>query len=454
MLSRMSRIFAEAKSEVPVAPDKIKSIYYNFRLKALAACFIGYAAYYVARYNFTLSTPYLKESLGLSATNVGILSNILVITYGFSKGYMGVLSDKAHPKYFMALGLFACSMINFGMAFSSTLWAFAILIALNGVFQGMGAAPAYVTVTKWFPKRQRGLAGAIWNISQNFGGGLVAPIVAVGLIWFGSANWQIACYVLPAATALVVVAVVLTLGKGSPVSEGLPPLNEIYGSEADPSVQLKADEKSPDDLTAWQIFVRYVLPNRNAWYTSFIDVFVYVVRFGMYSWMPLYIIHSKGFTKAEMSTVFLVFEWAAIPSTLAAGWISDRYFRGYRMPPAIIASLVVLVSVFGYWLGTSLTVITISAGIIGCLLYVTQLMANVQCMEIVPPFAVGSLVGLRGFLSYMIGATIGTSLFGIMVDRVGWDGGIAIIFFGVIGMVVFSILSHREIKKAERQRLG
>jgi MFS family permease len=72
-------------------------------------------------------------------------------------------------------------------------------------------------------------------------------------------------------------------------------------------------------------------------------------------------------------------------------------------------------------------------------------------MEIVPPFAVGSLVGFRGFLSYMIGATIGTSLFGLMVDHFGWDGGIVVVFGGVIGCVLFSALSHREIKEAERQ---
>jgi OPA family phosphoglycerate-like MFS transporter len=51
----------------------------------------------------------------------------------------------------------------------------------------------------------------------------------------------------------------------------------------------------------------------------------------------------------------------------------------------------------------------------------------------------------------MIGATIGTSLFGLMVDHFGWDGGIVVVFGGVIGCVLFSALSHREIKKAERQ---
>ena len=64
--------------------------------------------------------------------------------------------------------------------------------------------------------------------------------------------------------------------------------------------------------------------------------------------------------------------------------------------------------------------VTIFAAIVGCLIYVPQFLASVQTMEIVPSFAVGSAVGLRGFMSYIFGASLGTSLFGIMVDHIGW----------------------------------
>ena len=47
-------------------------------------------------------------------------------------------------------------------------------------------------------------------------------------------------------------------------------------------------------------------------------------------------LETKGFTKAQMGTAFAIFEWAAIPSTLLAGWLTDTYFKGRRMPLAII----------------------------------------------------------------------------------------------------------------------
>lgn len=44
----------------------------------------------------------------------------------------------------------------------------------------------------------------------------------------------------------------------------------------------------------------------------------------------------------------------------------------------------------------------------GCLIYIPQFLASVQTMEVVPAFAVGSCVGLRGFMSYVVGTSLGT----------------------------------------------
>ena len=57
-----------------------------------------------------------------------------------------------------------------------------------------------------------------------------------------------------------------------------------------------------------------------------------MIRFGVLTWLPLYLLETKGFTKAQMGTAFAIFEWAAIPSTLLAGWLTDTYFK--RSPHA------------------------------------------------------------------------------------------------------------------------
>ena len=103
-----------------------------------------------------------------------------------------------------------------------------------------------------------------------------------------------------------------------------------------------------------------------------------MIRFGMLTWLPIYLLQVKGFSKAEMSVAFLFFEWAAIPSTIFAGYISDKFFKGYRMPPAIIAISIIFFCIFGYWQSESLLWVTFFAAIVGCLIYIPQFLASVQ----------------------------------------------------------------------------
>ena len=48
----------EAKSSVP--QSMIMNLYYKYRFQSLLGIFIGYAAYYIVRNNFALSTHFLS----------------------------------------------------------------------------------------------------------------------------------------------------------------------------------------------------------------------------------------------------------------------------------------------------------------------------------------------------------------------------------------------------------
>jgi len=438
-----------AANKVPV--EKVQETYGRYRIQALLSVFLGYLAYYIVRNNFTLSTPYLKEHLDLSATQIGLLSSCMLIAYGISKGIMSSLADKASPKVFMACGLVLCAIVNVGLGFSTGFWIFAALVVFNGLFQGMGVGPSFITIANWFPRKERGRVGAFWNISHNVGGGIVAPIVGAAFAILGSEHWQSASYIVPAGVAVLFAFIVLILGKGSPRQEGLPALEQMMPEEK-VVLNSRHTDQAPENMSAFQIFCTYVLRNKNAWYVSLVDVFVYMVRFGMISWLPIYLLTEKHFSKEQMSIAFLFFEWAAIPSTLLAGWLTDKLFKGRRMPLAMICMALIFVCLIGYWKSESLLMVTIFAAIVGCLIYVPQFLASVQTMEIVPSFAVGSAVGLRGFMSYIFGASLGTSLFGVMVDKMGWHGGFYLLMGGIVCCILFCYLSHRGALELEQQR--
>ncbi|HBM9258052.1 TPA: phosphoglycerate transporter PgtP [Citrobacter freundii] len=447
----MLSIFKAGPAANKVPAEKVQETYGRYRIQALLSVFLGYLAYYIVRNNFTLSTPYLKEHLDLSATQIGLLSSCMLIAYGISKGIMSSLADKASPKVFMACGLVLCAIVNVGLGFSTGFWIFAALVVFNGLFQGMGVGPSFITIANWFPRKERGRVGAFWNISHNVGGGIVAPIVGAAFAILGSEHWQSASYIVPAGVAVLFAFIVLMLGKGSPRQEGLPALEQMMPEE---KVVLNSQHavQAPENMSAFQIFCTYVLRNKNAWYVSLVDVFVYMVRFGMISWLPIYLLTEKHFSKEQMSIAFLFFEWAAIPSTLLAGWLTDKLFKGRRMPLAMICMALIFVCLIGYWKSESLLMVTIFAAIVGCLIYVPQFLASVQTMEIVPSFAVGSAVGLRGFMSYIFGASLGTSLFGVMVDKMGWHGGFYLLMGGIVCCILFCYLSHRGALELEQQR--
>ncbi len=119
------------------------------------------------------------------------------------------------------------------------------------------------------------------------------------------------------------------------------------------------------------------------------------------------------------------------------------------MPPAVIAMVLIFFCIIGYWQSNSLLTTTIFAATIGCLIYIPQFLASVPTLEVVPPLAVGSAVGLRGFLSYILGASLGTTLFGVMVDNAGWDAGFHLLLGAAVLGIILAILTHLGVKELE-----
>ena len=441
--------FLASKPGTPVPEAEIQARYNRLRWHALFGIFIGYVAYYILRNNFLLSSPELISDFGFTKKDIGFISGTMLIVYGISKGVMSALADKSNPKHFMIFGVLMSAIVNLLMGFSASFWIFLFLCILNGIFQGMGAGPAYVVLASWFPRKSRGVTTAIFNISHNVGGGLVAPIAGARIAWLGQEHWQAAHFIVPMAIATFIALLFYIFGTGRTYNEGLPPTSKILGTEKEELVVTK-DENI--NLTTWQILRDYILKDINVWFVSFIDVFTYMIRFGVLTWLPLYLLETKGFSKGEMSAAFAIFEWAAIPSTLLAGWLTDTYFKGRRMPLAIITLVGVGLAMFAYWGGQDLLTVTIGAGIIGCLIYVPMFLSSLQTIELVPSFAAGSATGLRGLLSYILGSFSGTALFGILAERFGWDAGFYLLLFAVCACIFCCYMTHLGVMRLEKRK--
>ena len=92
--------------------DLIASKYSYWRLRIGMSIFWGYIFYYLTRKNFAAIMPIIGIELALTKAQLGIILSLSALSYGLSKFFMGVLSDRCNPRYFMSFGLFCTGIMN------------------------------------------------------------------------------------------------------------------------------------------------------------------------------------------------------------------------------------------------------------------------------------------------------------------------------------------------------
>ncbi len=402
-------------------PHRVDPVYRRLRLQVFIGIFAGYAAYYLVRNNLALAIPdILKEHPEYSKAGLGSALTGLSIAYGVSKFLMGSVSDRSNPRYFLPLGLLLSSAVMglFGLlpALSASLAVIATVQVLNGWVQGMGWPPCGKSVVHWFSTRERGLTMSVWNTAHNVGGALVATFALVGVTLFG--DWHAKFYFNAMIAALVAFAVHFLLAD-TPQSKGLPPVEE-YRNDFPPQYS-EADERT---LGFRQIFFTAVLPNRYLWAIAVANAFCYFVRYGVENWIPAYLQTAKGFSFKQSSLGWSLYEWAAIPGTIACGWISDKWFGGRRAPATLLFMALTLVAVVVYWLNATgpLWIDYAALIAIGFLVYGPIMIIGLQSLDLVPKKAAGTAAGFTGLFGYVFGSAVAGTGVGWIADRWGWGG--------------------------------
>ncbi|MCI5764545.1 phosphoglycerate transporter protein PgtP [Actinobacillus porcinus] len=413
--------FLKASPPAPrIDASRTDAEYRKLRWQVFAGVFIGYAAYYLIRKNFSLAIPYLIDEYGYSKADLGTVGVALSLTYGFSKFIMGNVSDRSNPKYFITIGLLGSAAISliFGLVpgVLASIPFMIVLGALNGWFQGMGYPPGAKTMTNWFSKSERGAWWSWWNISHNLGGGLIGPLALLGLAIFGT--WQSLFY-LPALIAILLAFVMFFLMRDTPESQGLPPVDEWKGEAVLEKVE------SANTLSAMDIFRKYIVHNKFLWAIAIANVFVYFIRYGIIDWAPTYLKEVKHFTVDKQSWAYFLYEYAGIFGMLASGYLSDKVFKGHRAPPMLLFLVGVFIAIVVYWknpAGNPL-VDNICLVAIGFLIYGPVMMIGLQAADLVPRVATGTATGLTGLFGYLLGSASAGWVMGKLVDLYGWDGG-------------------------------
>lgn len=425
--------YLEPAANIPEIDDQqvIDKEYPYWRLRILYSSLIGYALYYFSRKSLTFAMPGLIADLGFDKGQLGMLGSVLAISYGLSKFFSGIISDRSSPRYFMALGLFLTGMVNIIFGLSSSIIVFVALWGLNGWFQGFGWPPCTRFLTQWYSHSERGSWWSTLNLAHNVGAFSIAYFIYFCMQYSG---WRFAM-IMPGITCVLGAFFLINRLRDTPQSIGLPAVEKYrndYGNSQ------PADQNESVKLSTGQILKEFIFKNRVIWLLSAAYFFVYIVRTGVGEWTSLFLQESKGYSQLGGNSCVSLFEVGGFLGALSAGWASDYIFRARRGPVNALFALGMCGAVFTFWSVPAGYYYLDAASVFlaGYMIFGPQLLIGIAAAESVPKKAAATANGFVGCASYFGSAFAGGPL-GIITEKYGWDAYFMFLLSACVLSVVF-----------------
>jgi len=264
---------------------------------------------YVDRATLAVANPLIREELGFSIADMGLLLSAFLGAYAFSQLPAGALVDRVGPRLMLTLSLGLWSIAqslgglvqNFGQFFGARL------------LLGVGEAPQFPTsarvVRDWFNKSERGFATGIWNSSSTLGTAVSAPLLTVLMLSFG---WRWMFAIMGAAGILV--AAIFYLLHRDPGQAALTAQERSYLSDDESSAQTK-----PPTLRDW----RRLFAFRTTWGMIFGFFGTIYVLWLYNAWLPTYLEMERHFTIAKTGWVAAIPSVFGVVGSLVGGKLCD-----------------------------------------------------------------------------------------------------------------------------------
>lgn len=348
------------------------------------------------------------------------------VTGAFQLGIMlqpvaGYILDVIGLKLGLALFVGAWSLLTMAHGLATGWLSFAGLRGALGMVEGAGQPAGMKVVAEWFPARERGLAGGIYNIGASFGAVLAPPLVAWAIY---NGDWRIAFYITGALGLIWVIPWLFWYAppdKHRAISEK-ERTHILDGQEPD----LKAKIKRP--------VLRKLLRRRELWAIAAARFLADPV-WGMLSlWMPIYLVTVRQFDLTQIALFawlpFLAADLGCLFGPAVAAWLHKRGMHlidarrvAFTVGAVLMTGMMFVSTVESAMLAVALLCL---GGFAHQTLSVTVITMS---SDLFPQSEVGTATGTAG-LAANLGVLIFTLVLGSMVDQVGYQP-----FFILLGVV-------------------
>ncbi|MBU7017094.1 MAG: MFS transporter [Theionarchaea archaeon] len=289
-----------------------------WQLFVLLSTSVFYFFYYFARYNYSITLPYIQEELQLSHAVLGLIATALTAGYALGQFVNGFLIDRYGPRVMMTLGGFLSAFANFFMGIGQSFYHLVAAWFSNGYFQAMGFGSCCKLYVNWFDKENRGKPLGFNEFLQSFSSAIIIPFGALIITVLG---WRYV-YVIPVLPLLFFSLFFYWKMRNKPIEKGF----EVAWAEEEvqESFLEHAKQAYRMALSDWRMLLTYASYGGSQF-----------ARFAIYTWVPVYIYDMTG-QIVESAWVTAFFAIGGAVGSLAIGFLTDLIHKRY---PLIFAGM-------------------------------------------------------------------------------------------------------------------
>ncbi|MBL8550104.1 MAG: MFS transporter [Hyphomonadaceae bacterium] len=372
----------------------------GLRWWTIALIMLGAVVNYLTRSTLAVAAPTILEDLDISALEYSWITAAFQFAI-MLQPFCGYVMDVIGLKYGLAIFVIAWALISMSHAFARDWQTLAVLRGMLGFAEGSANPAGMKAVSLWFPAKERGFAGGVYNIGASFGSMLAPPLVVWAILTW---HWQSA-FVITGALGLVWVALWLLFYDAPEKHKRLSDKERAYIMDGQEG-HLKSDGAKPK--------IVQILRQRNFWGIA-IPRFLADPTWGTLAfWVPLYLSQARHFDLKEIA----MFAWLPF---LAAD-------LGCMFGPAVV--------LFLQKRGVSLINARRGAFTLGAVMMTGVAFAGL----VADPYVAIALISLAGFAHQTLSVTVITMASDLFKqNEVGTVAGMAGTC-GNLGLLIFNLL--------------
>ena len=319
----------------------------------------------------TALLPLIKEGLGLTYLQSGVLLSAYTITSGLSQVPGGWLGDRIRRSIVIAVGLGGIGLSTVAVGLSPSYYPMIAILIIMGILAGGYHPSAVSMLSDYYEVSRRGKVIAFHMVGGSIGfsiGPLLGGLIADYMGW----RWVFIILAIPAISAVPIIMKKFT--------------------RVEKSAGITSQQQAKEEQT-WtngrRIGIIQVLRPIAALFL--LSTAMHLVAGAAMSFVPLYIVGKHGIAPAYAAILVGILRLGGISGSLFGGWLSDRWGRKQATIFSLVATGPVLYILTTLPFNAGFIVILI---VFGMCRYMTQATMQPYLMDNVPAYLRATAFGI------------------------------------------------------------